>query len=113
MPYCQGMNYISGFLLLKTKKEIAYKVFSQIINGLFLPTFIDSFSGMKLKLYTLERLIAIYHPDLHEHLKREMITPECYAVGWIITAFTSTYQYTRKSFAVDWFWERFVLWGWT
>ena len=41
-----------------------------------------------------------------------MITPECYAVGWIITAFSSVYQYTARSYLVDWFWERFVLWGW-
>jgi hypothetical protein len=41
-----------------------------------------------------------------------MITPECYAVGWLITAFTSTYQYTRESILVDWLWARFLPWGW-
>ena len=42
-----------------------------------------------------------------------MLTPECYAVGWIITAFSSTYQYATRSYLLDWFWERFVLWGWS
>lgn len=67
---------------------------------------------MRLKLYLFDRLLSIFHPDLSDHFKREMISPECYAVGWIITVFTSSYQYTMKSFLVDWVWDRFVLWGW-
>lgn len=82
------------------------------MEKLFLPVFNNNFEGMPLKLYQLDRLLAIFHPDLHEHLKREMITPECYAVAWIITGFSSVYQHTTKSYLVDWFWERFVLWGW-
>lgn len=113
MPYCQGMNYVAGLILLKAEDDkTAYSFFCRVIDTLFLPVFVDNFSGMQLKLYLLERLMAIFHPDLSEHLKREMISPECYAVGWVITAFSSAYQYTQKSFLIDWFWERFVLWGW-
>ncbi len=113
MPYCQGMNYIAGLVMLKTESPaVAYSIYCGTIEKLFLPIFIDNFSGMALKLYLLDRLIAIFHPDLSEHLKREMISPECYSVGWIITAFSSVYQHTEQSYLVDWFWERFVLWGW-
>lgn len=99
--------------MLKTENPaVAYSIYCSTIEKLFLPIFIDNFSGMALKLYLLDRLIAIFHPDLSEHLKREMISPECYSVGWIITAFSSVYQHTEQSYLVDWFWERFVLWGW-
>jgi len=114
MPYCQGMNYIAGLLLLKSKTAgDAYCIFKWSMDKLFLPVFKDNFAGMRPKLYILDRLLSIFHPDIYDHLKKEMITPECYAVGWIITAFSSAYQYTASSFLVDWFWERFLLWGWT
>ena len=105
MPYCQGMNYIAGLLLLKSKTPSdAYRIFKSSMSSLFLPVFQNNFAGMRLKLYLLDRLLSIFHPDIYDHLKKEMIAPECYSVGWIITAFSSTYQYTGSSFLVDWFW---------
>lgn len=54
MPYCQGMNYVAGLILLKAEDDIAaYSFFCQVIERLFLPVFIDNFSGMQLKLYLL------------------------------------------------------------
>ena len=113
MPYCQGIHYIAGMVLLKTKeKNVAYSIFCQIIQKLLLPVLVKDFEGMPKKLYLIERVLAIFQPDVYDHLKKEMITPECFAVGWIITCFSSVYQYTHRSYLVEWFWERFVLWGW-
>lgn len=105
MPYCQGMNYIAGIIMLRTNSvQDAFEVFEGVMSRLFLPVFIDNFAGMPLKLYLLERLLAIFHPDIYDQLRKEMLTPECYAVGWIITAYSSTYQYATKSYLLDWFW---------
>jgi hypothetical protein len=113
MPYCQGMNYLAGYVMLKAHMHpSAYAIFSYAMERHFVQIFTNNFAGMRLKLYLFERLLAIFHPDLSDHFKREMITPECYAVGWVITAFTSTYQYTRQSVLVDWLWARFLPWGW-
>lgn len=113
LAYCQGMNYLAGYCLLKCgEEERAYAAFSWVMERYFWPVFADSFSKMRGQLYVFDRLLAIFHPDLSDHFRREMIAPECFAVGWIITAFTSCYQYTRSSFLVDWFWARFLLWGW-
>jgi hypothetical protein len=107
------MNYLAGYILLKTKMHpSAYAIFCTVMDKYFLEIFNNNFEGMKLKLYLFDRLLSIFHPDLSDHFKREMITPECYAVGWIITAYTSVYQYTRESVLVDWLWGRFVMWGW-
>ena len=67
---------------------------------------------MPLRLYVFERLLAIFHPDLSDHFKREMISANCYAVGWLVTAFSSIYQNTLRSAVVEWLWDRFLLWGW-
>lgn len=54
MPYCQGMNYVAGLVLLKAEDDSsAYAFFCGVIDKLFLPVFIDNFSGMQLKLYIL------------------------------------------------------------
>ena len=71
MPYCQGMNYIAGFFLLKCPKTLdAYRVFKYSMNKLFLPVFKDNFSGMRIKLYIIDRLLSIFHPDIYDHLKK-------------------------------------------
>jgi len=36
----------------------------------FTPIFINSFGGMKLKLYIYDRLFSIFHSDLSDHFKR-------------------------------------------
>ena len=59
---------------------------------------------MPLRLYVFERLLAIFHPDLSDHFKREMISADCYAVGWLVTAFSSIYQNTLRSAVVEWLW---------
>ena len=76
MPYCQGMNYIAGFFLLKcAEPRDAYRIFKWSMKKLFLPVFNDNFSGMRIKLYTIDRLLSIFHPDIYDHLKKEMIAP--------------------------------------
>jgi len=71
MPYCQGMNYIAGIVLLRTSSTPdALEIFEGVMKRLFMPVFIDNFAGMPLKLYILERLMAIFHPDLHDQLKK-------------------------------------------
>ena len=113
MQYCQGMNYLAGYILLKNNcHQSTYGIFCQVMKKYFVGIFVNCFNGMKKKMYVFDRLFSIFHPDLSDHFKRQMITSECYIVGWIITAFTSTYQYTKKSIIIDWFWKRFYLWGW-
>lgn len=72
----------------------------------------NEFEVLKLKMYQFERLLAIFHPDISEHFKRQSISPECYIVSWIITLFASSYQYTLRSYLIDTLWERFIIWGW-
>jgi ecotropic viral integration site 5 protein len=52
MPYCQGMNYLAGYVLLKAKMDpSAYAIFCAVMEHHFLELFGNNFAGMRLKLY--------------------------------------------------------------
>jgi hypothetical protein len=67
--------------------------------------FVNEFESLKLKMYQFDRL-------LNDHFKRQMVSPECYIVSWVIALFSSTYQYAKESYLVDLLWLRFMVWGW-
>lgn len=71
LDYCQGMNFIAGFLYLFLRDEaLAFAVISKIITTFELSTLFNTELPMlKLNFYRLDRLISILLPDLHSHLK--------------------------------------------
>ena len=71
LDYCQGMNFIAGFLYLFLEDEaLSFAVMRQIINLFELSTLFNTELPMlKLNFYRLDRLISILLPDLHSHLK--------------------------------------------
>ena len=71
LDYCQGMNFIAGFLYLFLKDEaLSFAVIRQIINFFELSTLFNTELPMlKLNFYRLDRLISILLPDLHSHFK--------------------------------------------
>lgn len=71
LDYCQGMNFIAGFLYLTLKDEaLSFQVMKSIIkkNEMHL-LFNTETQKLKISFYTLDRLISILVPDLHTHLK--------------------------------------------
>lgn len=103
--YCQGMNYIAGYLYIKSKdEEVAFRMFNYLMEKRFKELFANQFEVLKLKLYQFQRLLGIFHPEISDHFKRQGITPECYIVSWIITIFASSYQYTQQSYFIDLLW---------
>ena len=113
ISYCQGMNYIAGYLYLKTRdEESAYRIFEYLMDVRFKELFANEFQVLKVKMYQFQRLLAIFHPQISDHFKKQSITSECYIVSWIITLFASNYQYTMQSYLIDVLWQRFIVWGW-
>ena len=52
MAYCQGMNYLAGYVLLKAKMDpSAYSIFCSAMERHFVQIFANNFAGMRLKLY--------------------------------------------------------------
>jgi hypothetical protein len=71
LDYCQGMNFIAGFLYIMTKNEaLAFTIMREVIKKYDLAILFNTETPMlKLDFYTLDRLISICLPDLHSHFK--------------------------------------------
>lgn len=71
LDYCQGMNFIAGFLYILFEKEsLAFAVMKEVINKFKMSELFNTELPMlKLNFYQLDRLISIILPDLHSHFK--------------------------------------------
>lgn len=71
LDYCQGMNFIAGFLYLLTSSEsLAYAILKEVIDKFDMGNLFNSELPMlKLNFYQLDRLISIVLSDLHSHFK--------------------------------------------
>ena len=71
IDYCQGMNFVAGFLFLFFEKEsLAYAVMKELIIRFRMhETLNQGLPLLKLHFYQLDRLISILLPDLHTHFK--------------------------------------------
>ena len=92
LDYCQGMNFIAGFLYLYFKDEaLAFAIMRQVINFFELSTLFNTELPMlKLNFYRLDRLISILLPDLHGHLKEEAVNSSYFSSSYFITLFTQS-----------------------
>lgn len=95
LNYCQGMNFIAGFLYLVMDKEeaLAFAVMREIIERYAMSNLFNTELPMlKLMFYQLDRLISINLPDLHNHFKDETINSSYFSSPFFITIFTSIMQ---------------------
>ncbi|KAL4511896.1 hypothetical protein ABPG72_012741 [Tetrahymena utriculariae] len=113
ISYCQGMNYIAGFLYLIILDEAStYKAFHTVMNTYFKQLLTDNFEQLKVVFYQLERLLSIFLPELAEHLKQENVDSNYYATSWFITIFSSVFQYAKNSYLLCVIWDIFLCEGW-
>ena len=78
LDYCQGMNFIAGFLFLtfSQSEAHAFAVMKALIQKHRMhEMFNTELPMLKLNFYQLDRLIAILLPDLHMHFKVNPILP--------------------------------------
>lgn len=92
IEYCQGMNFICGFLLMVFhSEELAFKALTELVERFEMAAFFNSdLPKLKLFFYQLDRLVSIIEPDLHSHFKDEMINASYFASAWFITIFTNS-----------------------
>jgi hypothetical protein len=82
LDYCQGMNFIAGFLFLlfggaenPLKAEAcAFSIMRAVIQKYKMhEMFNTELPMLKLNFYQLDRLISILLPDLHMHFKVNIV----------------------------------------
>ena len=98
IKYCQGMNFLAGFLLMFFQdEELAFKAFSGLIQKFEMTElFKDDMPQLKLFFYKLDRLISMYLPDLYSHFKDEWVQASLFSASWFITLFANTIQFQRS-----------------
>jgi len=98
IEYCQGMNFVAGFLFLVFRDEqLSFKALmrcAEIFDMSHL--YKKELPKLKLFFYQLDRLIAIRMPLLHQHFKDEQISSGIFASAWFITQFTNSLQIADK-----------------
>ncbi|CAD8173883.1 unnamed protein product [Paramecium pentaurelia] len=111
--YCQGMNYIAGYLyLIYQDQEIAYKAFDRMMNLYFKELYINDFSKLKTGFYAFERLLCIFLPELSSHLKDQKIDASYYVASWFITLYSNVFQYSQRSALLNVIWDLFLAEEW-
>lgn len=69
ISYCQGMNYIAGYLLVLIQNESdAYKLFHIVMNTYFANILTDSFNQLKVMFYQFDKCLSIFLSEIHQKL---------------------------------------------
>ena len=92
IEYCQGMNFVAGFLYLVFRDEqLSFKALMRVAEIFDMSLlYKKELPMLKLFFYQLDRLIAIQLPHLHQHFKDEQINSGIFASAWFITQFTNS-----------------------
>ncbi|CDW76802.1 tbc domain-containing protein [Stylonychia lemnae] len=73
IEYCQGMNFVAGFLFLVLKDEVkAFKALQQIVEAHDMAELFNTeLPKLKLFFYQFDRLLNIILPQVHNHFKNQ------------------------------------------
>lgn len=113
--YCGGMMSIAAILLMHMPEEEAFWVFVRLtLDRNLEPLYVRSLLGLKQCLHVLDRLLAVFLPDLARHLSTEEIDTNMFAARWFLTLFTHSLPFSAvvrffDAFVVDGFDALFIM----
>ena len=91
--YCQGMNFISSFLLQinnYNEEETFYFLLSIIENTEFSVIYNENLNKLKCFFFIFERLIHIYTPEVYFIFISNNINVNYFCPSWFLTLFTNS-----------------------
>lgn len=117
LSYCQGMSYISAFIIefIKDEEESFYLMLGLFINTNYCEIFNNDLYKLKHYFLILDKVISLKEPEVQTYLINTGINSSYYASSWIITLFTNCLQniidYEEPKFILS-IWDRFLIFGW-
>ena len=70
ISYCQGMNYVMGFLYICIQNEEAtFKAFTSLIDKFFQNFFSKDLAKLKLLFYQFDHCLNLFLPKIADHFK--------------------------------------------
>jgi Rab-GTPase-TBC domain len=115
--YCQGMNYIVGFLLNVFPQEgEAFYALRQLMELSKMRCLFKKETPLLQQLfYIIKKLIAKHMPELYRHMDSEGVEVSFFAASWIVTLFSNALQYPKVDTIPPlllFIWEQFISHGW-
>lgn len=90
--YCQGMNFVAGFILRNSPDGSSEDSFFMLVQMMAKYQanllFCDGLPLLKLYTFQFRTLLERLFPEVHRHFVQENITPELYVTKWFLTVFT-------------------------
>lgn len=87
--YCQGMNYLVGFLLInKFAEEEAFWFVVQLIEDIVMPDYFKDLSTISLTVQIFENVMEEVFPELAREMREVGMESGIFLVGWYICLFT-------------------------
>ena len=117
LNYCQGMSYISSFLIQLTdnEEETFYLMFGIVQNTEFTSIFLSDLQKLKIFFYDFDRLIAIFVPEAYSLLTHNNIKVNYFCTSWFLTMFSNSsliVEPDKPPKIILKIWDEFFLKGW-
>lgn len=117
IQYCQGMNFIVGFLYLLLQDEsLSFNFLNALIEKFKMgQLYSQDVPLLRAIFYQMDRLIYLHYPHLTSGLRNEGINSSHFTSAWFITLFTYSLQYSKDekpSEMLMTIWNGFLLYGW-
>ena len=117
IEYCQGMNFIAGYLLLLFRDESkAFRFLACLINKYQMSElFTQGVPLLKRQLYKLDRLLYFHCPEISEYFRNSNLNSSLFASAWFVTLFSYSVQETTEAvppLMLLKLWDAFLLNGW-
>eukprot|EP01022_Parablepharisma_sp_SALTPOND_P008125 TRINITY_DN135244_c1_g1_i1.p1 TRINITY_DN135244_c1_g1~~TRINITY_DN135244_c1_g1_i1.p1 ORF type:complete len:959 (-),score=137.76 TRINITY_DN135244_c1_g1_i1:45-2921(-) len=117
VEYCQGMNFVAGFLLYFLQDEAkTFKALVQLIEKFGMDDlFAQDVPLLKKYFFQMDRLYFLHYPELAEYLKIEGVGSSYYSSTWFMTLFTNTFLYSKDETppaTLLTVWDEFLMHGW-
>jgi len=89
--YCQGMNFLVGFLLLFMEEEDCFWTLDAIVEKI-LPTYYDTqMLGVQVDNEVLTHFMRVYLPDISSHLEGLGVTLSLCSIQWFLCLFVNNF----------------------
>ncbi|KAL3281115.1 hypothetical protein HHI36_004337 [Cryptolaemus montrouzieri] len=86
--YCQGLNYITGLLLLVTKnEEVSFWLLKVLVENILPKYSVTNMSGLLVDLDVLDELVARFDVDIHRHIRKIGMPWAMVTTKWFICLF--------------------------
>lgn len=101
LGYCQGMNFLTGFLLLATKdEEDSFWLLTALVENIFPGYYSRTMSGSRIDIRVLGSLVNHSCPQLIQHFANQYVNLALIGTKWCICLFIGNFPTDVKFYLI-------------